>query len=1131
VPYGAPQAYPYSDKPLEAPPAAYSPYPPPASDAYQSAPYPPPGASAYPPPGGLAPYPAPGTPAPYPVPYPEPGTPAAAYSAPAYSAYPAPAPAPYPVPQGEAASFAPPPPNTALIAILLAVIVIIRLYKALPQNRPSNRLHAGPSLLHIPSTGSKSLALSTVDGDDAYDDDDDDNVDVNQGGLRSRTGKGAFKTATLSRSVHRCTTTIFLGSGGHTAEMLQLVSGMDTTKYSPRHYVVGWDDDASVEKVHRLEGSRSQKDVTMLFQSTGSMKRRKDTGGEDIGQLDGYTIHRIPRSRHVHQSIITTPFTLAKSLLVALPMIKQLSCLSTQDIYVERKSVLLMNGPGTCFALALAVIGSRILGVPDEQTPDLVFVESFARVKTLSLAGKLLYPLSDVFLVQWPALADMYPRAQQQHFSTTWTVYDNKRTPRPKQRIIKELKLKATRNAKVSKQVTTFRTDGGGGGGGSGTKQPFSDQATKSQTREWKKINPEDMMVNNRLSSLPKTTIRRRVASTSSISVTSLKKGSRNPQFEHSFSPGFASGYLAKVTRKGPPSKTGNAGRDKAAAAEHALIEAGAKRKRGARPNVRGFVPARFALKSIASDVRRLNKVATTVNNQRTAPTWNPGEFVEPQQHQSVKDMLDMVATSRFENMGLHPDVEKGIIEHLIKTNSMSTADKTITTFEARGTVSKSSSSVSASEIKPTEIQAMTIPAFIDPSKKSPYTLCAAETGSGKTLAYLTPMMHQLKVQEDEAIAKYQSEGDIGDDDDDDDEEGGNRVRALSTVRRYNQPRAIVLLPSRELVAQVLGILKEFSHTVKLRTMAISHSLPPKSITQRLAAGPIDIIVATPASLLDYLPRDTYQSNHDLNQYDEEDRRVRGTDRIKLSLASLTHLVIDEADTMFDRGFGEEVTKLVKQAKAANSNDGGHPVKIMVVSATLPKKVSDTLDDTLPGILKITTPSLHKSLPGLHQTFLDLKPYFGNRPKAILDILAKQQQVDVKSKRKENTLIFCNTKHSCELLYDHLKMNEVPGLLGVLHGEARNREEILEQFQDDHYTTLLQAGASTSSSSSSSSSPSEPVRSMSQVGGKILISTDIASRGVDTTAVNHVVLYDFPAIIFIASDVLHVVVVVDVRRA
>ncbi|KAK5829501.1 P-loop containing nucleoside triphosphate hydrolase protein, partial [Linnemannia elongata] len=646
------------------------------------------------------------------------------------------------------------------------------------------------------------------------------------------------------------------------------------------------------------------------------------------------------------------------------------------------------------------------------------------------------------------------PSIPRQLFSTTGVsaIYA-KRTPRPKQRVVKEQKLKAARSTPATSGHTAHKARFGG-------KSPSADQVVKSQARQWKTTDSVSGST-----AFTKPAPRKRVMSTS-ISVTSLEKGSRNPQFEHSFAPGFASAYRAKTAR-GAPLKTGNTGRDKAAAAERTLIEAGAKRKSG--PKVRGFVPVRFALKPIASDVN-LNLVSTrkiaaskyAMYAQSGSGSTAEGEApLFAQTQGTVQDMMQQVANSRFQSMGLHPDVEKGVLELLAKASGGS-----------RPTASPALE-LDLTGIKPTEIQAMSIPASIDPNKKSPYTLCAAETGSGKTLAYLLPVLHELKTQEDKAVKAFQDEGGI--------DQEGSKVRALNTIRQYNQPRAIILLPSRELVAQVSGILKDLSHTVKLRTLTLSHAMSPKSVFQRLASGPVDVVVATPTRNANML---------------EENR---------LSLASLRYLVIDEADSMFDRGFGTEVAKIVQQAKAVVSKTEG-PAKITVVSATLPKKVSDTLDETLPGMLKITTPSLHKSLPGLHQTFLDLKPYFGNRPKAILDILAKQQQVQAAvpggKRRKENTLIFCNTKHSCEILHEHLKTNKVHGVLGVLHGDATNRDEILRQFTDDDYIPPAPAGQ----------------KSTATVGGKILISTDIASRGVDTTAVQHVVLYDFPVTIV---DYLH----------
>ncbi|KAK3832837.1 MAG: P-loop containing nucleoside triphosphate hydrolase protein [Linnemannia gamsii] len=716
---------------------------------------------------------------------------------------------------------------------------------------------------------------------------------------------------------------------------------------------------------------------------------------------------------------------------------------------------------------------------------------SFHATSTTRFPALLSHPThAPILACRWTLSSPLNRRS----FSTTGaTAIYASRTPRPKQRVVKEQKLKAARNTTATATASrqgSHKTRFSG-------KFPSADQVVKSQARQWKKA---DRAIDTTAASAAPAP-RKRVLSTS-ISVTSLEKGSRNPQYEHSFAPGFASAYRGKSAR-GPPLKTGNTGRDKAAAAERTLIEAGAKKKSG--PKVRGFVPVRFALKPIASDVN-LNLVSTRkIPASKYAMYAQSGSVsatkvlgsvaaeegsVFAQSQGTVQDMMQQVANSRFQSMGLHPDVEKGVMEFLAKATGR---------FKPPTTTSEPSLELNLTGVRPTEIQAMSIPASIDPNKKSPYTLCAAETGSGKTLAYLAPVLHDLKLHEGKAVKTSQDEGDVN--------LVGSEVHSLNTIRQYNQPRAIILLPSRELVAQVSEILKDLSHTIKLRTLSLSHAISPKSVLQRLASGPVDVVVATPASLLDYLPKGHARSSGRQSNQREEERKVRGNagvlEKNQLSLASLRYLVIDEADSMFDSGFGTEVTKIVQQAKAVSKPDG--PVRITVVSATLPKKVSDTLDETLPGMLKITTPSLHKSLPGLHQTFLDLKPYFGNRPKAILDILAKQQQVSASGgkRRQENTLIFCNTKHSCELLHEHLKSNKVHGVLGVLHGDATNRDEILHQFTDDDFVPPVPTGQK---------SPSA------MTGGKILISTDIASRGIDTTAVQHVVLYDFPVTII---DYLH----------
>jgi beta-1,4-N-acetylglucosaminyltransferase len=64
---------------------------------------------------------------------------------------------------------------------------------------------------------------------------------------------------------------------------------------------------------------------------------------------------------------------------------------------------------GTCVPIVFVAFLYKLLGILDA---DIVFVESFCRVQKLSLTGKLLYPIADKFIVQWPQLLRQYGRAE-----------------------------------------------------------------------------------------------------------------------------------------------------------------------------------------------------------------------------------------------------------------------------------------------------------------------------------------------------------------------------------------------------------------------------------------------------------------------------------------------------------------------------------------------------------------------------------------------------------------------------------------------------------------------------------------------------------------------------------------------
>ncbi|XP_055002331.1 UDP-N-acetylglucosamine transferase subunit ALG14 homolog isoform X3 [Sorex araneus] len=68
----------------------------------------------------------------------------------------------------------------------------------------------------------------------------------------------------------------------------------------------------------------------------------------------------------------------------------------------------LCNGPGTCVPICISALLLGILGI---KKVIIVYVESICRVENLSLSGKILFYLSDYFIVQWPTLKEKYPKS------------------------------------------------------------------------------------------------------------------------------------------------------------------------------------------------------------------------------------------------------------------------------------------------------------------------------------------------------------------------------------------------------------------------------------------------------------------------------------------------------------------------------------------------------------------------------------------------------------------------------------------------------------------------------------------------------------------------------------------------
>ncbi|KAJ5477179.1 UDP-N-acetylglucosamine transferase subunit alg14 [Penicillium diatomitis] len=196
---------------------------------------------------------------------------------------------------------------------------------------------------------------------------------------------------------------VVLGSGGHTAEMIAILERhFNFSVYTYRTYVVSSGDALSAQKAVDFEAFMAGKN--------SSPKENHD-----------YTVVTIPRARRVHQSYLTAPFSTLQCfwacLLVLLGRHPE-----QHPLPAEYKSslpdIILANGPAVAVCMMLAAKSLRFLIFcfkwtrtqdPDSEILKLrtVYIESWARVRRLSMSGRILLPVADRFLVQWAPLAGL----------------------------------------------------------------------------------------------------------------------------------------------------------------------------------------------------------------------------------------------------------------------------------------------------------------------------------------------------------------------------------------------------------------------------------------------------------------------------------------------------------------------------------------------------------------------------------------------------------------------------------------------------------------------------------------------------------------------------------------------------
>lgn len=288
---------------------------------------------------------------------------------------------------------------------------------------------------------------------------------------------------------------------------------------------------------------------------------------------------------------------------------------------------------------------------------------------------------------------------------------------------------------------------------------------------------------------------------------------------------------------------------------------------------------------------------------------------------------------------------------------------------------------------RPTAVQQRGIPVVLSGAN----VILGAATGSGKTYAYLLPVVQMLKDLE----AMHDSTVDTNDPD--------RRAAPLRVARR---PRAVVVVPTRELALQTCAVAKSLSHRIKFSTYAVLGDGPIRRAKDALAARPVDVLVGTAGRLLQLL------------------------DMRAVDLRFTSHIIVDEVDTMFDAGFAPDISKLLAAARHARQSA---PPQVVAAGATHPRAAETLYEREVPNAVRVNA-RLHRAPAGLTQRFLDVTS------RSKLPELAALLGAPQRSGGR--TVIFCNTVQSARFVDHYLR--ERGHACASVHAEIKSSRRELE---------------------------------------------------------------------------------------
>lgn len=259
-----------------------------------------------------------------------------------------------------------------------------------------------------------------------------------------------------------------------------------------------------------------------------------------------------------------------------------------------------------------------------------------------------------------------------------------------------------------------------------------------------------------------------------------------------------------------------------------------------------------------------------------------------------------------------------------------------------------------------------------------------AQTGTGKTLAFLASTFHYLL------------------------------THPAKQDRQTNQPRALIMAPTRELAVQIHSDAEALSQTTGLK-LGLAYGGDGYDKQLKVLESGVDILIGTTGRLIDY------------------------TKQNYVDLGAMQVVVLDEADRMYDLGFIKDIRWLFRRMPAADQRLN------MLFSATLSYRVRELAFEQMNNAEYVEVEPEQKTGHRIKEELF----YPSNEEKMrLLQTLIEEEWPD-------RAIIFANTKHRCEDIWGHLAADG--HRVGLLTGDVaqKKRLRILDDFTKGNLDILV----------------------------------------------------------------------------